>query len=779
MPNSPFLTFGALSALLIGSQFAAADSLSHFEKKVRPLLAEKCWSCHGPDEQKNGLRLDSRAAILKGGKSGPAIAPGKPEASLLLAAIRHSDKLRMPPKKKLTDVEIAAIAEWIRDGAVWPEAARVRTFTAEEKAYWAFQPVKATKPPAVKDEKWVRTPIDRFILAKLEEANLRPAPVAERRDLLRRVTLALTGLPPTPDEVDAFLKDSAAKPEAAYEALIERLLASGVYGEKWGRRWLDIARYADSNGMDENLAHANAWRYRDYVIQAFNKDKPFDQFIREQIAGDLLPGGSEAERAERLIATGFLVIGPKMLAEDDPVKMRMDIIDEQLDTIGQAFLGLTLGCARCHDHKFDPITQADYYGLAGIFYSTKTMQSYSVVARWHERQLLSDKAAAALAEHEKQLAPVRDALKNAEKGHAGAIATGAVPALRLRVAAIEKSRPPIDEAMAVEDDKATNLRIHLRGNHLTLGADAPRRFPTILAGEKQSPRNADRSGRLELANWLASKENPLTPRVIVNRIWLGHFGQGLIRTPDNFGKLGERPTHPELLDYLADEFISSGWRIKHLHSLILKSATYRQSSSIPHSEFRIPNLKDPDNRLLWHFNRRRLDAEELRDGMLAVSGLLDRKMGGSLLTVANRAYVTSTANRNYDGYNTPRRSVYLPVVRSAVNEVLQTYDFPDPSTPSGLRSTTTVPSQALLMLNSALVDQTAEALAKSLMSIKTSDSARVVEAYRRVYGRPPTDREVERALAYLEKAGEGGKASAAWRGLCRVLFASAEFTFVE
>jgi cytochrome c553 len=759
---------------------AVADPASHFEKKVRPLLAEKCWSCHGSTEQKNGLRLDSRAAVLKGGKSGVAIVPGKPEASLLLSAVRHSDKLQMPPKEKLANAEIAALAEWIRDGAAWPDPIPERKFTADEKNYWAFQPVKALKPPSVKDEKWARTSIDRFILARLEEANFSPAASAQPHDLLRRVTLDLTGLPPTPEEVDAFSKDYAIKPEATYDALIEKLLASSAYGEKWGRRWLDVARYADSNGMDENLAHANAWRYRDYVIQAFNKDKPFNQFVREQIAGDLLPDGADAERAERLTATGFLVIGPKMLAEDDPVKMRMDIIDEQLDTIGQAFLGMTLGCARCHDHKFDPITQADYYGLAGIFYSTKSMQNYSVVARWHERRIPSPTTDVLFADYERDLATAQNAIDRADAGFASAVVGPAIiSSFRAKIRAIEKARPPATETMAVEDGKIEDLRVHLRGNHLTLGVNAPRRFPTILAGDKQTPMANDRSGRLEFANWLASRDNPLIARVIVNRIWLGHFGQGLVRSPDNFGRLGERPTHPELLDYLAAEFVRSGWSMKQLHRLILHSATYQQSSSNPQSAIRKPQSKDPDNRLLWHFNRRRLDAEELRDGMLAVSGLLDRKMGGTLLTVANRAYVTSTASRNYDGYNTPRRSVYLPVVRSAVNEVLQTYDFPDPSTPSGLRSTTTVPSQALMMLNSALVDQTAEAFAQSLLSIMTSDSARVVEAYRRTYGRIPDDREVERMLAYLAKAGADGKQLEAWRGLCRVLFASTEFAFVE
>jgi hypothetical protein len=698
----------------------------------------------------------------------------------------------MPPKNKLPAAEIAAIKDWVQSGAPWPDSGAItvtpkvveRVFTAEEKAFWAFQPVK--RPPVldIRNPKVeIRNEIDRFLLAKLSANGLSFAPPADRRTLIRRVTFDLTGLPPTPEEVDAFLKNDA--PDA-YEKLVDKLLASPAYGEKWGRRWLDVARYADSNGMDENLAYVNAWRYRDWVIKSFNADKPYDAFVREQIAGDLLPGGTDTERADRLIATGFLVIGPKMLAEDDPVKMRMDIIDEQLDTIGQAFLGLTLGCARCHDHKFDPITASDYYGLAGIFYSTKTMKNHNVVAAWNERPLGTPASAALLGDYEKKLAAARAELATAQNpaiaAVAGFVAAPLAKRHRDKVMAVEKSKPPVDEAMAVEDAKGENLKVHLRGNHLTLGAEAPRRLPRIIAGDAPLSLGADRSGRREFAEWLTRPDNPLTARVMVNRVWAGHFGAGLVRSPDNFGRLGERPTHPELLDWLAAEFVANKWSLKHLHRLIVTSTAYRTSSrSNP-----IAATIDPENRLLSHFGRRRLDAEEIRDGMLAVSGLLDRTAGGTLLKATPRQYVTSTASRNYEGYATPRRSVYLPVVRSAVYDVFQTLDFPDPSVPNGQRVATTVPTQALLLLNSALADQTAEAFAKAVLATE-GDEARVREAYRRAYGRAPTATELEKVLAYLKKSEEVADPKAtrderrfrAWRGLCRVLLASNEFVFVE
>ncbi|MBL8867748.1 MAG: DUF1549 domain-containing protein, partial [Planctomycetia bacterium] len=413
-------TITLLTLFLLAANASPADDADFFEKKVRPLLVEKCQSCHGAEKQKGNLRVDSKAALLAGGDRGAAVVPGKPDESLLVRVLAHDGDVKMPPKNKLPNAEIAVLKEWVQRGAAWPESKAVvaapkasktvaasREFTAEERNFWAFQPVRPQPVPATASH-----PVDAFLLAKLQERNLSFAPPADKRTLIRRITFDLTGLPPTSAEVDAFVKDDS---KDAYGKLVDRLLASSAYGEKWGRRWLDVARYADSNGMDENLAYVNAWRYRDWVIKAFNSDKPYDEFVRDQIAGDLVPGGTEAERAERMTATGFLVIGPKMLAEDDPMKMRMDIIDEQLDTVGQAYLGLTLGCARCHDHKFDPITAADYYGLAGMFYSTKTMVNYNVVATWNERPIGTPESIAKLAEYKKSLDKLKAEIAKVEK----------------------------------------------------------------------------------------------------------------------------------------------------------------------------------------------------------------------------------------------------------------------------------------------------------------------------------------------------------------------------
>ncbi|HSQ54993.1 MAG TPA: DUF1553 domain-containing protein, partial [Gemmata sp.] len=434
-----------------------------------------------------------------------------------------------------------------------------------------------------------------------------------------------------------------------------------------------------------------------------------------------------------------------------------------------------------------PVTMSDYYGLAGIFYSTKTMQNHTVVAAWNERPIGSAQARAALAEYERKLAAAKKGLAAAQNSATAAITGFAVPAFvkqfRDRVAALEKTKPRVDEAMAVEDGRGENIRIHLRGNHLSLGAEARRRFPRILAGDAPLSLGTGRSGRKEFAEWLTRPDNPLTARVMVNRIWAGHFGAGIVRSVDNYGRLGERPSHPELLDWLAAEFVDAKWSIKHMHRLIVTSAAYRMST---HADPRAIQ-RDPENGLLSHFNRRRLDAEEIRDGMLAVAGLLDRTMGGTLLKAKPRQYVTSTANRNYEEYAAPRRSVYLPVIRSAVYDVLQTLDFPDPSVPNGQRSATTIPTQALLMLNSKLADETAEACAKSLLALKGDDAGRVREAYRRVLLRVPTGEELEKVLGYLRNSEETAGAKLppetrrllAWRGLCRVLLASNEFVFVE
>lgn len=1105
-----------LSINLLLSATSLADETSDaafFETKVRPLLIAKCQECHAGDKAKAGLRLDSREAILAGGESGTAAVVGKPEESLLIDVIGYRNVVQMPPKAKLPDADIATLTEWVRRGLPWPNSkstvvapahTSATDFTEEQKSFWAFRPVKQTPTPDVKDHAWSQTPIDRFILAELEANGLAPAREADRRTLIRRVTLDLTGLPPSPDDVAEFVCDVA--PDAL-ERLVDRLLASPSYGERWARHWLDVARYADSNGLDENLAYATAYRYRDYVVKAFREDKPYDRFLVEQIAGDLLPVdygndplNPKPDAFDGLVATGFLCLGAKMLAEDDPVKMHMDIIDEQVDTIARAVMGLTFGCARCHDHKFDPITAEDYYGLAGIFKSTQTMDNFSVVARWHERplatiqqqqrrdelqqlanaqkqfveKLKSDAVESVIsdarrraslyllaASHEVQLAerlkqakprgdepnpmaipgiilmeaedytrgnvlkerstygkdigvlvnrgeapnfteydvdlersttyqlelryaaaaprpvkvlingqliksdaaskvtgswtpesqtwvvegfvtlnPGRNVIRleqpqffphidkvllaptevpaplddltadektvraklipsvvqqwvkvlevvpsqpksiltawhqfattkslvddsaNPENGVALLLVGGqpasnadlarrydklfantqqawtelkatpagkdaialpdpvleafrlllhdpkgpfAVPAdieaafspevvAQLKNGRDELSRreasvPQFAETMAVADLKPENLKIHLRGSHLTLGREVPRQLPRILAGD--GPRTLDDgSGRLSFARWLANRDHPLTSRVMANRIWQWHFSHGLVRSPDNFGRLGERPSHPALLDWLANQFSgeddsAKAWSMKSLHRHIIASAAYRQCTEFNSTAA----LKDPENRMLWRFHRQRMDVESLRDSLLAISGQLDDTPGGTLLPTPNRAYVTSTENKNPAIYGSHRRSIYLPIVRSALFQVFTAFDFADPSTLAGQRDQTTVAPQALFMMNSEFVLEQSRVIAQRLLQQADLDqTSRVSQLYRLAYSRDPSAAEVSRAAAYLDRIRSAMTESGineseielrCWVSLCRAVLSANEFIYVE
>ncbi len=1079
-----------------------------FESKVRPLLVARCLECHGSEKPKAELKLDSREAILTGGESGPAAVSGKPAESLLIDVIGYRNTVQMPPKAKLPEAEIAILTDWVRRGLPWPNSkptspavtpATASDFSDEQKSFWAFQQVNRPPAPAVKNEAWIRSPVDRFVLSELESRGLTVAPEAGRRTLMRRVTIDLTGLLPTPDEVAEFVAD--ASPDAL-ERLIDRLLASPRYGERWGRHWLDLARYADSNGLDENLAYANAFRYRDYVIRSMRADKPYDRFLIEQIAGDLLETStqSDADRFDPLIATGFLCLGAKMLAEDDPVKMQMDIIDEQVDTIARAVMGLTMGCARCHDHKYDPLTTEDYYGLAGVFKSTQTMDNFSVVARWHERPLatpeqlkhrdeLQQLATAQKQTVEKVRQDAIESVMSEARNHAGAyllaatrefqladqlksakprgddpnfakiagailieaedyargnvlkdretygkgigvlvnrgetpnfteydidVANAATHQLELRFAAagsrpvkifingqlvkadaagnvtgswtpesqkwfvegvvllkagrnvirleqpvffphidkllltpaeipagsaaqpivpetiptvrlipslqqqwskglaaskadpksiltawhqyvatgkltvdssiengvarllvdspssslaelstryqqlfseahraweelkksdagkdakalpdsvLESARlllidpkgpmavpadieshfpaevvsrlkegrdelarreaaiPKFPDVMAVADSKPENLKIHLRGSHLTLGREVPRQLPKLLSS-RQPRELSDGSGRLQLAKWLASREHPLTSRVMVNRVWQWHFGHGLVRSPDNFGKLGERPSHPALLDWLANEFSGSAaspraWSLKGLHRTLMSSATYRQGTDYNATAA----LADPENRLLWRFHRQRMDVEVLRDSLLAISGQLDESPGGSLLPTANRAYVTSTANVNPAVYNSNRRSVYLPVVRSALFEVFTAFDFADPSTLAGQRDQTTVAPQALFMMNSQFVFDQSRVLAERLQKQEQGDTdGRIRHLFNLAYGRDPSEAEISRGTGYLEKLRTAMTAvgiaatvieSKVWTSYCRAILSANEFVYVE
>jgi hypothetical protein len=794
----------AFCQALAAAEEPAAEQVRFFETSVRPILAARCFRCHDANKQKGDLRLDTREGLMSGGFSGSPVVPGKPDESLLISAIGYGNEdLQMPPSEKLPDREIAQLRRWVEQGAVFPDA--VASPADVGRDYWAFQPPREPVLPGVKDASWVKSPLDNFILAKLEESQLNRAPPADKRTLLRRATYDLTGLPPTPEEIDAFVADESSE---AFAKVVERLLGSPHYGERWGRHWLDVARYSDSNGLDENVAHGNAWRYRDYVVTAFNRDKPFDQFLKEQIAGDLLPVEDMAKKHERLIATGFLALGPKVLAEVDEQKMEMDIIDEQLDTFGRAVLGLTLGCARCHDHKFDPIPTADYYALAGIFKSTRTMENFKKVARWYENPIPTPEDLARKAEHDRQVAEQKQAISKlvASADEQLKSAGGEAPAgekekdrearypeetkaelkrLRDALAVLEKQAPEMPSAMGVCDGQPVDVAVHIRGNHLTLGPVVTRRFPHVLAGENQPPLDARQSGRLQLAEWLVNENHPLTARVMVNRIWRWHLGQGIVRSTDNFGRLGEQPSHPELLDWLALRFIDSGWSVKAMHRLLMLSAAYQMSSAYDEQAA----TADPDNRLHWRMDARRLEAEEIRDGLLAASGQLDRTVGGSLLEVKNRDYLFDHTSKDKTSYDTRRRSVYLPVIRNHLYDVFQLFDSTDASVPEGNRVTTTVAPQALFMMNSELVSQAADSLAKDLLArAEPDDAGRVSRLYVVAYARLPSSAETSRAQSLLSRfdtllaAGESDavkRRQRSWSLLCQVLLAANEFVYLR
>lgn len=777
-----------------------ADKVAFFEKSVRPLLADRCVKCHGPDKQWNGLRLDSRTALLRGGDSGPAVVPGDPDASPLLKMVKHADpELRMPPKEKLSDRQIADLSQWIRSGATYPESTKA---VVNKRDHWAFHPITTPAAPEIPPSAWQRTAIDRFVLARLSLQSVDPAVPAQPWQLLRRAAFDVTGLPADQEVREEFEANENAD---RYDRLLDRLLASPAYGERWGRHWLDVARYADSNGLDENVAFGNAWRYRDYVVASWNADKPLHQFVVEQIAGDLLASESVEQRHERLIATGFLAIGAKVLAEVDETKMEMDIVDEQVDTVGRALLGMTFGCARCHDHKFDPIATTEYYAMAGIFKSTRTMENFKKVARWHENPLMTPELQARKDEHEGRLKTEREKIQSIVQKAEEAVRSSKKPPdplpknleplfpaevqeelkkLREGLASLEKGGPEIPAAMGVTDGSILNVPVHVRGSHLKLGDVIQRGIPTILAGTLAAQFETPQSGRLELATWIVDSANPLTRRVLANRLWRWHFGTGLVRTIDNFGLLGEKPSHPELLDWLAQQLIAEGWSAKRMHRRIMLSSVYQQSSAPSPAAAE----RDPDNRLYSRFNVRRLEAEAIRDALLAATESLDRQVGGSLLKVKNREYFFDHTSKDLTDYRSPRRSIYLPLVRNNVYDVFQLLDYPDAAVPSGDRATTTVAPQALWMMNSELLGDLSDRLADHELSRSDLDeTGRIRDLIARSFGRTAMPGEEK---AWLEFLGEleqafgaaesdpGIRRRKAWSALCQTILATNEFIYV-
>ncbi|MBA3936873.1 MAG: DUF1553 domain-containing protein [Planctomycetes bacterium] len=1100
-----------------------AAGAEFFEKNIRPILAENCFSCHSAlkGKHKGGLEMDSKPALAKGGDSGVVIKPGEPDKSPLITAVRYVDKdMEMPPDGKLKNEQIKLLEQWVKMGAPDPRSATVVASGPAKlvspplekgREFWSFKPMTHPTPPAVKAQAWVKSPLDRFVLARLEAAGMQPAPEIDKRGFIRRATFDLLGLPPTPQEVDAFLADASPK---AYDTLVDRLLAAPQYGERWGRYWLDLVRYSDSNGLDENLAYGHAWLYRDYVVRAFNADKPYDRFLTEQLAGDLLPPAKDNQQlVDQITATGFQVLGPKMLAEHDNEKLVMDVVDEQIDVMGKAMLGLTLGCARCHDHKFDPVPTKDYYALAGIVKSTAILGNQGGLAKWNEHDVASVEqiraaetwksdakkrqealdATSAAAQREvvealrartadyllaagavthdgiaveaeafargnlridsstygsadttivhtaaggQQFAEydltvpsagryllemryaageergmrvlvggtvaITDAFKPTTGGFSakeqawrdigeitlpagkavlrferdGAIphldkfvlhalgANGAPPTTpggldagvlrswstflgrghsdrflavwnayakvpadafaaksaeiadklekspesavsplalellkpappasraelaeryqawiaglevltsvdlaveakdannakkakrkkskqdkdakeganekeakelsalqhvlfaaggplfldgaalearfpdavkkqltdeRAALAEMEKSKPaPFDRAMSVNDQNIVDVPVHIRGSTQNLAATKePRGFLHVtdnLVKPLAIPEKS--SGRLELAQWMTSAEHPLTARVMANRIWLGHFAEGLVRTPSNFGLRGELPTHPELLDWLARNFQEHGWSIKALHREIMRSSAYRMASAYREDYA----TKDPENRLLWRQNRHRLEAEPIRDSILVAAGRLDLTIGGSLLDTKNGDYVTNDQSNNKARYSELRRALYMPIIRNAMYDLFTAFDYSDPSVPIEKRPSSTIPHQALWLINSPFAVEQSGAFAERVAKLHPDDErAQVAEAYRIAYGRPAAPTELDRALKYLASVRALSTAPPAVGGtmgfkptvastlrplqsLCQILIASNEFLYID
>jgi hypothetical protein len=948
--------FTILTAAVLASHAVALadEGMDFFEKKVRPLLSDRCFECHSPDKKvKGGLRLDSREGWAKGGDTGPAVMPGEPEKSLLVEAVRYGNRdLQMPPKQKLSTDEIAVFEQWVKLGAPDPRtggtvAKKQTGLSVEEgKKFWCYIAPQKSAPPEVKDTAWPQTEIDRFVLAKAEAANVKPGSDASVEALARRIYFDLIGLPPTPEQIDTFVKAAAANRQAAIAALVDQLLAKQQFGETWGRHWLDVARFAESSGGGRTLLFKDAWRYRDYVIEAINADVPFDRFIREQLAGDLLPAPTPADQRRNITATAFLALGPTNYEEQQKQQLRFDIIDEQLDTLGRAFLGQTIGCARCHDHKFDPIPQRDYYAMAGIFASTRTLFNYTDnVARWivaplpgegdEEARLHAHEAKVAAMEkdltHAKaELAKLSKAVAeetpkagipvaatefpgividdseakvvgfwkhsthtrsyigegylsddNTDKGEKTVTFTPMLPKMgryevrlayshlgsranNVRITVFhadgednvfvdETEAPPIDGrfvslgkfrfekdgagyvlisnegttgyvtvdalqflpedeasaaesvaekanpereamakrvkrlegemkkltkegparagAMAVRDgdaDEVTDTQIRVRGVEKQRGDTVPRGFLQVTLSTKPTLPEKQ-SGRAQLADWIASGDNPLTARVFVNRVWAWLFGTGLVRTVDNFGTTGEKPSHPELLDYLATHFVAEGWSLKKLVREIMLSHTWQLAAAKS-------NAADLENRLFMHANRRRLDAEQIRDTILAVSGELRLDYLGPNIAGAGDIDANNFSAQNIEYgyvYTDVRRSVYTPAFRNKRLELFEAFDFGDINASIGQRNVSTVAPQALFFLNHPFVVEQARAAAERTLALP--EEQRLDSAFRRTLGRAPSSAEREKCVKFLGTA----PSLETWAQIHQTLFACVDFRYVE
>jgi hypothetical protein len=834
------------------------EQVQFFEAKIRPVLIEHCYRCHSVDEQsvRGGLVVDNRDALLAGGESGPAIVPGDLQESILWHAINYRD-YRMPPSGRLPSNVIEDFKTWIEMGAPDPRVqvgvvihSRVSPEDIEKaRSFWSFRKPERRVADPGPYRTWARNEIDRYVASGWNDQGVEPTADCNAETLVRRITFDVVGLPPTLEQRQKFLRISGKDTDAAISDLVEELLSSPQFGETWGRHWLDVARYAESTGKEADVTFPHAWRYRDYVIRSFNEDKPYDQFIREQIAGDLIPAADDRQWNEHLIATGFLAIGPKSLAEQSPRQFQADLVDEQIDTTTRAVLGLSVGCARCHDHKFDPIPQSDYYALAGIFQSTDTFFGGSrsqrnrqpsdlIILPVQDREPIQPRLSVEqlktlkqeLAEKEKELAEARRAQRTGSTNGNNsflnvAILDQMVSQLASRVASVDSTGRPISFCMGVQDrESVRNARILVRGEIDSPAQEVPRGFVQVL--EPGTYRLSDPgSGRLQLAKWLTSRDNPLTARVMVNRIWQALIGQGIVREPDNFGMSGPQPTHPELLDHLAIEFMDHRWSVKHIVRSIIQSRVYRLSSRYDAGRLEA----DPENKLLARGNVRRLNAEAIRDAMLSISGLLETKppkasaiaslgpvvvgpngpmqvpmVSVNLLNPAARDSMTAeqraeamrgairagARNPNINILEIPdyHRSVYLSISRSQIPRALDAFDFAEPSLVIGTREVSHTAEQALYVLNNPFVLELSDALARRLTQHAKDPRERVIHAFRLVYGREASSAELEAANQFFRKGNMSSRTDNRKRDeiafnllsqFCQALYGSAEFRILN
>lgn len=749
------------------------EKVAFFEKRVRPLLAQRCFNCHCEAQgKKNGeLVLDRTDKLLVGGKSGPLVVAGKPDESLLIRAVSYHDtKLRMPPSGALPKHQVDDLIRWVADGAVIPRAPLKQDLSLEAgRKHWAFQPLRSMPLPAVKTKGWIQKPHDAWVLAELEKQGLQPSPVASRQVLLRRLAFDLTGLPPTPAEMESFVKDD--RPDA-YEKAVERLLTSPHHGERWGRYWLDLARYCDI-GESWSESKGAPYLYRDWVVQALNNDLPYDRFVQMQLAADHLTDAKPRD----LAALGFLGLSPSYWKELqlDAIAIRAVVAEEweeRISTVSATFLGLTVACARCHDHKHDPITSADYYALAGIFASTrlvdrpllpsalatKVTQTKAEIAKLEAKLKMLQQAKSPTDDTKRDIASMQEQIKKirADVPEIGQPLACAVDDAYLQIVAGTNRT-----ALVYKPGEAHNVALQLRGNPATEGPLVTRRFLGVLS-KGEPPAFTHGSGRKELAAAIVSEGAPLAARVIVNRVWKQHFGRGLSETPSDFGFQGDRPSHSEMLDDLADRFVKNGWSLKWLHREIVLSASYRQASDYNEQSFR----KDPDNRLLWRMNRRRLDAEAWRDAMLSVTDMLDRTVGGP------PAAQGDLTNR--------RRTLYCTVKRRELNDYLRLHDFPDPTTHSPQRLPTTTPLQQLFTLNSPLMLQQAKAFVQRLHKEAPDTLGRVRLAFSLAYAREATDAQIQSSVAFLMGGvAKGPISDVVWQQFAQAILGSNEFQFVD